>query len=399
MEEHAHALSNLAILLVFAYVGGAILEKLKQPALVGYILVGLLLGPSVLGIVHDRETIGFLAEMGILLLLFIVGMELDLKKFKPVYRVAILVTTAQIVASLSASFMLGALFDWPIQRCIIIGFAISLSSTAVAIKLLHDMKETHTTLGRTTIGILIAQDIAVIPMLLIIGLFGSEHKGAADYINIVLALAFMATLITALSKKPQWFNALAAKIPEHSQIALLGLALCFSAAAISDYAGLSAGYGAFLAGLVIGNTSKAHKYEEQIAPIFDVLMMVFFLSIGLMIDLEFMADKFWRILALLATIMVLKTVINISFLRAMGLSKRNSTVMGAALSQIGEFSFVLAALGLSSAYITDIGYKYVVAAIALSLVMTPLWLYTVRKLNLIRHKRTLATKRDRLNHD
>ncbi|MCB1530561.1 MAG: cation:proton antiporter [Rhodospirillales bacterium] len=392
MEDHG-TLTQLALLLAAAFAGGALLQRLNQPVLVGYILVGFILGPSALGIVHDEEQIKTLAELGILLLLFIVGLELDLKKFAPVYRAAIIVTLSQIVIALAAMFALGSFLEWPLARILLLGFALSLSSTAVAIKLLQDMGELNTTLGRAAIGILIAQDIAVIPMLLIMGGMSGNGFNLLEIPKILLAIGFMASLIVTLNRKPHWFARLMDMVPQESQTAVTALAICFSAAALSGLVGLSAAYGAFLAGLVIGNTAKRSAYEEHIKPIFEVLMMMFFLSIGLLIDLDFLSEKFWRVMALLGIAMMLKTIVNITILRGLGFSRRNSLVMGATLGQIGEFSFVLAALGLSTGAIMPEGHKYVVSIIALSLVITPLWLYGIRRMNLLsrhnkRHRET-----------
>lgn len=386
MQDHVGTLTQLALILAAAFAGGALLQRLRQPVLVGYILVGVILGPSVLGLINDEHQIKILAEMGILLLLFVVGMELDLKKFAPVYRLAMITTAAQIGAGLLIALILGNIFDWPLTRVLLLGFAVSLSSTAVAIKMLQDMGETNTTLGRGAIGILIAQDIAVIPMLLIMSALDGGSVNLLDIFKIFLAIGFMAALIFTLNKKPHWFSNIAALLPAQNQTALVALALCFSAAALADLLGLSGGYGAFLAGLIIGNTTERHAYEINITPIFDVLMMVFFLSIGLLIDLPFIEEKFLRIAALLGAVMFMKTVLNIGILRSLGLSQRNSIVMGATLAQIGEFSFILAALGLASGAIQDTGYKYVISIIALSLVITPIWLYAVRRMNLIRYR-------------
>ncbi len=396
MEDHS-TLTQLALLLASAFAGGALLQRLHQPVLVGYILVGFVLGPSVLGVVHDEEQIKTLAGLGILLLLFVVGLELDLKKFAPVYRAAIILTLSQIIIGVGAMFALGSLFDWPLARILLLGFSVSLSSTAVAIKLLQDIGELNTTLGRAAVGILIAQDIAVIPMLLIVGAMGGHGFDVMEIPRIVLAIGFMSGLIIILNRKPHWFARMVGMIPLESQTAVTALAMCFSAAALAGFFGLSAAYGAFLAGLVIGNTAKRSAYEDNIKPIFEVLMMVFFLSIGLLIDLDFLVEKLWRVLALLGIAMTLKTVVNITILKWLGLSRRNSIVIGAALGQIGEFSFVLAALGLTTGAIMPDGYKYVVSIIALSLVITPLWLYGIRRMNLLRRRRTRRTGKRRVH--
>ncbi len=392
--EHDNTLTELALILAAAFLGGTVLNRLKQPVLVGYIVVGFLVGPSVFGIIHDEKQVQVFAEFGILLLLFIVGIELDLKKFAPVYKAAIIVACSQITISLLSMFALGQLLDWPLARILLLGFALSLSSTAVAIQLLKDRGELNTHLGRSTIGILIAQDIAVIPMLLIVNGLGGDNFNVFDITKLVFALSFMAALIYSLNKYPQFFTKIIDRIPVENQSAVTGLALCFSAAALSGLIGISTAYGAFLAGLILGNTSKHAAYEANIRPIFEVLMMVFFLSIGLLLDIEFLFNNFSVVMLLLLLAMGVKTIVNIYLLKRLGFSRKNSFIMGASLGQIGEFSFVLAALGLSVGAILPEGYKFVVSIIALSLIVTPVWLYSVRNMGIYIEK----TKRKNKSH-
>jgi CPA2 family monovalent cation:H+ antiporter-2 len=295
--------------------------------------------------------------------------------------------------------IVGWLIDWPASRIVLLGFAVSLSSTAVAIKMLQDANELHTKLGRTTVGILIAQDIAVVPMMLIVGLMNGDAFRFTDVLKIVLAIGFMAGVIYFMSRKPKWFSQWVEAIPFGSETAVIGLTICFSASALSGMLGLSPGYGAFLAGLIIGNTSGSEKYEESVKPIFDVLIMVFFLSIGLLIDLAYVWENIWAILLVLVATMVLKTTANIAILRWQGVSTHQSFTMGASLGQIGEFSFILAALGLASGAIFADGYKFVVAIIALSLVMTPGWIFAMRRVPLLtrfRLMKRLAGRKKRI---
>jgi CPA2 family monovalent cation:H+ antiporter-2 len=385
--EDPHALTHLATVLAAAFAGGAVFRKLKQPVLVGYIIVGLILGPSVLGIVQGREEVSLLAELGILLLLFVVGMELDLKAFKAVSKISVITCAVQIGVGLLAMFILSGLFDWPVNRAILLGFAISLSSTAVALKILEDMGLRATKIGQSSVGILVAQDLAFIPMVLIIGALSSS-EGSFNYdglLRLGLAILALVGLIFLLSTRPKIFQKVWDKFESmkagamKGQVAITALAFCFSAAAIAGLLGISAAYGAFLAGIALGHTVSKHELEEHTKPIFDVTIMVFFLSIGLLIDLEFLWENLWAALSLLFITMLLKTVINYYVLRWQGMERDEAYITGAALAQVGEFSFILAAIGLSAGTIGDDGYKYVVAIISLSLLATPLWLYLVKK--------------------
>ncbi|WP_321394222.1 cation:proton antiporter [Emcibacter sp.] len=385
MEEHYHALTYLASILAAAFVGGAVFRKFKQPVMIGYIIVGLVLGPSVLGLVAGREEVSLLAELGILLLLFVAGMELDLNNFKSVSRIALITCAAQIALGLVIMFLLGWLLDWPFNRSVLMGFAISLSSTAVALKILEDMNLKDTTIGHSSLGILIAQDLAVIPMILIIGAMhtaeGFNYWGMA---RLVIAVVVMGGIMYVLTKKPRAFLRLWVRFERikgeamQGQAAITALAFCFTASAVAGFFGLSAAYGAFLAGIVLGHTMNRHQLEEHTRPIFDVMIMVFFLSIGLLIDLQFLWDHLLAAFAVLFLTMCLKTVANVMILRWLGMAKSEAYMTGAVLAQVGEFSFILAAMGLGAGTIDNDSYKYVVAVITLSLLFTPLWLYLVR---------------------
>lgn len=390
--DHHHALTHLATILAAAFLGGALFRKLKQPVLVGYIIVGLILSPSVLGVVQGQEEVSLLAELGILLLLFIVGMEIDLKSFRAVSKISIVTCSAQILIGLVAMGMLGLLLGWPINRSILLGFAVALSSTAVALKILEDMGLRSSTIGQSSVGILVAQDLAFIPMVLIIGALntgeGFNYWGLA---RLGFAVLFMVGLMILLTKKPKIFSRLwkgFEKIKADAmkgQVAITGLAFCFSAAAIAGIFGISAAYGAFVAGIILGHTMNRDELAEHTKPIFDVTIMVFFLSIGLLIDLKFLWENIGSAMALLFITMLLKTVVNFLVLRWQGMEKEEAYVTGAALAQVGEFSFILAAIGLSAGTIQQDGYRYVVAIISLSLLATPLWLYLVERRQLLQH--------------
>lgn len=387
--EHTDNLSQIALILAIAFAGEVVLRRLRQPALVGYILAGVIMGPSVLGVIHGGEQVSFLAELGILLLLFIVGLELDLAKFAKISRIAIGTTAFQIAASLVVVGGVGWMLDWPLARILVLGFAISLSSTAVAIRMLENMGGINTPQGQTAIGILVAQDLAFIPMLLLVGSFSAGEFNPWGLLKIALAVGFLVYAIRVLSRRsaadliPPWVKSQFTGDNDQTLV-LKALAACFACAALSGALGLSASYGAFVAGLLIGSTPHSHKYEDRARPLFDILMMVFFLSVGLLIDLRFLFENWGSILLVLLAVMALKTFVNTAVLRWMGMERREALDMGTVLGQIGEFSFVLAALGYSTGAIQPDGYKYVVTLIALSLIFTPVWLHATRRLVLAR---------------
>ncbi len=393
MEYH-HEITNLAIVLAAAFLGGALFQKLRQPVLVGYIIVGFILGPSVFNIISGLDQIGFLSELGILLLLFIIGLELDLKAFKSVSRISLVTCGAQIGLGFLFMSLFGYFLDWPLNTAILMGFAVSLSSTAVALKILEDVGLRQTKIGITSIGILIAQDLAVIPMLLIIGALSTQE--GFNYVGIfrlVAAIFIMIGVISVLHRKPKFFQKIWKWFEAHKLSAMTGqttvtaLAFCFAASAIAGSFGLSAAYGAFLAGIVLGQSISKQKLEEHAKPVFDIMIMVFFISIGILIDLDFMVEHWFEISILLFAAMLLKTVINYGLLRWQGMDKQEAIMTGAVLAQIGEFSFVLASLGISTGSVGEEVYKLTVSVITLSLLFTPLWLLLVKKFGLLKNRR------------
>jgi CPA2 family monovalent cation:H+ antiporter-2 len=170
MEAAAHSdLTGIAIVALAALLCGLGLERLRQPAIVGYILAGVLLGPSAFAVVHDRGDIDILAELGVLMLLFVIGMELSLRAFRRVWKLAVLTTLIQIGVSTSVMYLAATVAGFSVGVSIVLGFVVALSSTAVAIKVLEDIGELRTRAGRITVSVLIAQDLAVVPMMLSLG--------------------------------------------------------------------------------------------------------------------------------------------------------------------------------------------------------------------------------------
>jgi CPA2 family monovalent cation:H+ antiporter-2 len=382
--EHAQ-LTGLAIVALAALLCGLVMRRFNQPPVAGYILAGVILGPSGFSLVQDRETIRQLAELGVLMLLFLIGMELSLRGFRAVWKTALAATLLQVLVALLAMLGLGRLLDWPMAQIVLLGFVVAISSTAVAIKMLQDIGELRSRVGQVTVGVLIAQDLAVVPMMLIVGSFGGGGTiGLAAVVQVALSLAFLALLIIYLSQRQKIrlpFARLVGKSVDLTPLA--GLAFCFGAAALSGLLGLSAAYGAFLAGLVIGNSTSRRIMIHHTAPIQSVLMMLFFLSIGLLIDLGFIWDNIWTVLALVAFITVFKTALNVGLLGLLGEGWPRAFLSGVLLAQIGEFSFILAALGVSIGSVSPENYRLIVAVTVLSLVISPFWLETARRLHRI----------------
>lgn len=381
MDLTSHSLTDITLVTMIAVFCGIFLERLKQPAIVGYIVAGIVLGPTGFGFISNSENVQALAELGIILLLFIIGMELSFKSFMSVIKIAISCVVIQLVASLLICYVLGKIVDWTGEETILFGFILMLSSTAVAIKMLDELGHLKDPIGQITVGILVAQDLALVPMLLMAG--SLSHGGEITmmvWVKIFIAIIFLIALVMFLSKREKLTLPFSKWLKGNGDMPpLIALAICFSAATLSGLLGLSSAYGAFLAGLIIANSTERDILMKVTHPIHSVLLVVFFLSIGLMIDLGFIFKNFHAVFLFLLTAVSIKTVLNIAALRMLGQSWENAFPAGLVMAQLGEFAFLLTSIGFKGKILDDYDYNLAISVIALSLLLSPLWLLTVRR--------------------
>ncbi len=393
METAIHdSLTPIALITSVALLCGLLLIRLRQPAIVGYILAGVVLGPTGLKLVSNTATVQILAELGVIMLLFLIGMELSLRSFKSVYKTALLAAGLQIVLAFAAFSVIGHYMEWTWARITVFAFATALSSTAVAIKILEETDDLRTPVGRTTVSILIAQDLAVIPMLLFISAFEKGADGSIPFlaigIKLFVAIGFLAALSLFLVKRDRISLPLSDWILSRPEVMpLAALAFCFGCATLSGGAGLSTAYGAFVAGLIIGNSNVRAGLHKATEPILAVLLMVFFLSIGLLIDIHYLIEHWKQVLLILLTVTLLKTVANTGILLFLKEPWHRATHSGAVLAQIGEFSFIICAAGLEINALGKNGYQLFISVIALSLLISPMWLAISRRLHNITLKK------------
>lgn len=379
MEGALH-LTGITIVVLAAMICGMAMTAVRQPPVIGYIFAGMILGPSGLQLVHDREQVTTLAELGVLMLLFFIGMELSLRSFRRMWRLAILTTLIQIGASAGAMFLLVPLLGWPMEQAVLFGFVIALSSTAVAVRMLEDIGELRTRAGRITVGVLIAQDLAVAPMLLIVG---SMSGGGFSYwliVKVAAAVAILTGAILFLSGRRKinlFFASLLTTKPD--LVPVTALCLCFGFAAVAGLTGLSPPFGAFLAGLLVGSSAQRQPLYEMAKPIESILMMAFFLSIGLLIDLAFLWENLGVVVLLWLFITVFKTALNTTVLHVLGERWPVAFLSSAVLAQIGEFSFVLGGAAMDRWIIGTEIHRLIVAVTVLSLISSPLYLATARR--------------------
>ena len=368
-----------ALFLVLAL--GMILRFFNQPHVVVYLIAGVLIGPEVTGLFSDLQAVTRVGAIGVVFLLFFIGMEISPRRLAANWKVSVIGTLLQIVISVACVWVVGQWLEWPLGRILMLGFVISLSSTAVIMKILKDWGELETPVGQDAIGILLVQDIAVVPMLIVLNQFGGENGGHENYllqlaggIIVVACLAFFAVREEIHLPWLKWLK-------KDHELQLFGaLAICFGVALVTGWMGLSTALGAFLAGMLIGVARETQWLHQSLEPFRVVLVALFFVSIGMMVDLQFIFENAGLIGLLVVIVLVLNTFINGLILRLLGDPWRETLYVGALLAQIGEFGFVLAAVGISGHIITDYGYQLVISIITVSLLLSPAWILLMRKL-------------------
>ena len=378
MDAHIN-LTSMAIVGLSALLCGMFMTRLKQPALVGYIIAGVLLGPSAFGVVQNRQQIVGLAELGILLLLFSIGIELSVRAFIVTWKIALTAVALQIAGSLGAIFLCSAILGFTVAEAMLLGFVVALSSTAVAIKMLEETRQLRTRTGRIVVAILIGQDLAFLPMLLIVENIIGDSLGIWAIGQVILSIGVLAVLVQILNTRRVNLPFARIVMGNVDLSPLTGLVYCFGSGALFGLIGLTPAYGAFLAGLVIGRSNQREPMKLAVRPVQSILVMVFFLSIGLLIDLKFIVDNVGTVLVLLLIVTLFKTALNIGILRVLGETWQRATIQGLTLSQLGEFSFLLATAGLSAGTMGSDESRLVIAVTVLSLAISPLWLASARR--------------------
>lgn len=360
---------------------GLLMGLLKQPLVIAYLLVGVILGPGVFGLVQDTSYFGALGSMGLVLLLFFVGMEIRPVELMKSWRIAVIGTLLQVLISCLAVWAIGWYFEWSPARIVLLGFVVSLSSTAIVVKTLQDAGELTSPLGQDVLGILIVQDLVIVPMMIILGFFGGEQTTAVQLTVQVVAAFGIVGLVIWVLRHPQFTLPGANILKNNHELEVFGaLAICLGFAFLTGSVGLSSVLGAFVAGICVSAAKETHWFHETLQPFHVLLVACFFLSVGLMLDLDFLVNRWEEIVFLVIVVILTNMLINGVILCMLGLNWRQSLVGGAMLSQIGEFSFVLAAIGYAAGIINNEGYQLVVSTIVVSLILSPASIALTRKL-------------------
>jgi CPA2 family monovalent cation:H+ antiporter-2 len=360
---------------------GLLLQAFRQPQLVGYILAGVLIGPAGLEIVTNQTLIEHLGAIGVTLLLFFIGMEVSPYRLVRGWRIAVLGTFFQVFVSVICVLLVGYWLGWSLGRIVLLGFVISLSSTAVVLKLLKDRGELETRAGNNVLLILLTQDLAIVPMLIAISFLSGERPDTGMLVRQILGGVMIVSLAVFTVTRRQFRLPLARWVRSDRELQVFAaLLLCFGLAYITGELGLSSALGAFVAGMIVASARETEWVHNALEPIRVIFIGILFVSMGMLIDIQFLTEYWKQVLVLVVGVFLTNTFINAVVLKALGESWQISLYSAALLAQIGEFSFVLASVGIQAGLIEGFSYQMTIAVIALSLLVSPAWIAASKKL-------------------
>jgi len=372
---------EFALLLLSCVVGGVVAFRLMHlPPLLAYLTVGILIGPHALAMLPDSADARYLAEFGIVFLMFSIGLEFSLAKLRAMRRIVLGLGAAQVVLTilmtLAAGWAIGRYFNVGLAGAFALGGALAMSSTAIVMKMLAERMQLDSEHGRRIVGVLLFQDLAVVPLLVIVPALGAEAGALAQ--TMAIALAKAAVLLTLLlvggQRVMRWWFQTVARRKSQELFTLNLLFVTLALAWLTEIAGLSLALGAFIAGMLISETEFKHRVEEDIKPFRDVLLGLFFVTIGMLLNVRVVIDNFgWVMLALVLPVAFKFTLI---FLLARGFGATAGTAIrtALALATAGEFGFVLLGQAGRLGLVDPLVLQVVLAAMLLSMMAAPLLL-------------------------
>ncbi len=357
-------------------------HRLRQPAIVGFLASGVLMGPHGLSLIADVHQVELLAEIGVVLLLFTIGLEFSISKLNQMRQLVLGGGSLQVLGTIlligGGAWLLGL----PPAQAVFFGFLLALSSTAIVLKILMDRGEIDSPQGRFAVGILIFQDLCVVPLMLLTPVLSGKEATSAVAILLVLGkVALTVTLIFSLSRLvvPRLlFEVVKMRSPEVFIISII--LICLGTAWATSQIGLSLALGAFLAGMVIAESEYSHQVLTNILPLRDGFISLFFISVGMLMDVRTLLNHPLEVAGTLSAILIVKTVVVVGSVLVLGYPLRVAVLVGCALAQVGEFSFVLSRVGWEWGLITPQLNQYFLSASVISLLLTPFAIHISPKL-------------------
>ncbi len=364
---------DIALILVAAFLGGVIAQRLGLPLILGYIMAGVIVGPNTGGpTVGDVHEIELLAEIGVALLLFAIGLHFPLSELRPVRRIALIGTPIQMLLTLALGYGIGIFLGLGPLESVWLGAIISLSSTAVVLKTLTEQGVLGTLSGRVIVGMLIVQDIIVVPLLILLPELENVGQGLSELgVAALEAAVFVAGMALFGTRIFPWLMARIASWNSRELFLISVVAVGLGVGYGTYLFGLSFAFGAFVAGMVLSQSEYSHQALADIAPLRDVFAMLFFVSVGMLIDPAFLLEEALIVAAVVLLVFLGKGVIFAGLTRAFGYGNIAPFAVGLGLFQVGEFSFVLARVGIDAGAISPRMYSIALTTAVVTMSLTP----------------------------
>ncbi|HET9908109.1 MAG TPA: cation:proton antiporter [Anaerolineales bacterium] len=383
-------LINIAIALVVAFCGGLIARRLGLPPIIGYMLGGIVIGPFTPGFVGDTTTISQLAELGVIFLMFGVGLHFSINDFWKVRAVAIPGALGRMVLTTLLGFGLSQLWGWPVSSGIVLGLAISIASTVVLLRGLTDQGLLNTSHGQAAVGWVIVEDLATVLILVLMPSLVSTQDGfnwSQLALTLLKAAGFVIIVLFVGIRFIPWILLRIAHTRSRELFILAILAITLGIAlGAAELFGVSLALGAFVAGVVVSESPLSHQVAADILPFRDAFAVLFFVSIGMLVNPGYLLDNFGVILGLTALIVIGKALVTFPFGLAFPWPARTTLVLAAGLSQIGEFSFILGQEGVGLGLLDQNQYSLILAGALLSITINPLMFRLITPLEKLLHR-------------
>ncbi|AVO43130.1 monovalent cation:proton antiporter-2 (CPA2) family protein [Simplicispira suum] len=385
-------MSSLALTLLYllaAVLGVVACRSLRMPPMLGYLIAGVLIGPNALALARNSESVRHLGEFGVVFLMFAIGLEFSLPKLRAMRAQVFGLGLLQVALTMAVGFggtlllaqWLGGVWDVGWQTALALAGVLAMSSTAIVVKLMSERAEIESEHGRNVMGILLFQDLAVVPLLVMVPALGSSPELLLGALGLALlkATVLVTVLLTGGQGVMRWWLTLVARRKSDELFMLNLLLITLGLAWLTDLAGLSLALGAFIAGVLVSETEYRHQVGTDIRPFHDVLLGLFFITIGMMLDWHILLEQWWLVIGLLVVPLLLKLLIILVLARLTGASTGVALRTGLYLAQAGEFGFVLLSLTLQNGLLRPALMNPILAAMVLSMVATPfLILYSNR---------------------
>jgi len=366
-------LTDITIILGASVLVIYLFQRLNLPTILGYLMTGIIAGPYVLGLVSASHEVEVLAEIGVILLLFIIGMEFSLKSLAAIKNSVFIGGAVQVGLTIAITALIAYWADFELNRAVFLGFVFSLSSTAIVLKLLQERNEVNSPHGKVALAILIFQDIIVVPMMLLTPILsgqGGDLWATLAELFLKAALVILVVLFGARYLIPILLHEVA-KTKSRELFILFIVVICFAVAWATSSIGLSLALGAFLAGLIISESDYSYQATGFIIPFREIFTSFFFVSIGMLLDVTFLISNLPVILGILALAFVFKALIASTAAFVLQYPMRTAILTGLSLFQVGEFAFILSEVGMEYDLLSENTYQYFLSVSILSMAITP----------------------------